>query len=184
MEADEAQLALDQIRMAAEQTRRAVARSGTGWIFVIWGCVWFAGYLGSQLLGGARSGLLWFVLDILGGVATAIVGMRARRRVRVAHGWRMAGLSLALMAYVGLLVWIAWPMAADRLVLFITVAISFGYVFVGLWLSPVLLWTGLVLTTLAILGWLLVPAYLGYWLAFLGGGGLIGLGIYILRAWK
>ena len=75
-------------------------------------------------------------------------------------------------------------MSPDRLVLFITVAISFGYVFVGLWLSPVLLWSGLALTALAILGWLLMPAYLGYWMAFLGGGGLIGLGIYILSAWK
>lgn len=63
--------------------------------------------------------------------------MRTHRRVRVAYGWRLAGLWLALMAYIGLLVWIAWPMSPDRLVLFITVAISFGYVFVGLWLSPV-----------------------------------------------
>jgi hypothetical protein len=184
MEANEAQLALDQIRMAAEQTRRAVARSGTGWIFIIWGCVWFVGYLGSQFLGGARSGLLWFALDTLGGVATAIVGMRTRRRVRTAYGWRVAGLWLALMAYIGLLVWIAWPMSPDRMVLFITVAISFGFVFLGLWLAPVLLWTGMALTVLAIIGWLVMPAYLGYWLAFLGGGGLIGLGIYILRAWK
>jgi DNA-binding MarR family transcriptional regulator len=96
----------------------------------------------------------------------------------------MGGLWLALRACVGLLVWIAWPMPPDRLVLFITVAISFGHVFAGLWLSPVLLWSGLGLTALAILGWLPVPAYLGYWMAFLGGGGLIGLGIHILSAWK
>jgi hypothetical protein len=184
MEAEEAQLALEQIRLATEQARRAVARSGTGWIFIIWGCVWFVGYLGSQFLAGPASGLLWLVLDTLGGIATAIVGVRSSRRVRTGYGWRVAGLWLALMAYVSLLVWIAWPMPPDRMVLFITVAISFGYVFVGLWLSPVLLWTGLSLTALAILGWLLVPAYLGYWIAFLGGGGLIGLGIYILRAWK
>ena len=184
MEATEAQLALDQIRLATEQTRRAVARSGTGWVFIIWGCVWFVGYLGSQFLTGPQSGVLWLVLDILGGIATAIVGGRTGRRVRSAYGWRVAGLWLALMAYVGLLVWIAWPMPADRLILFITVAISFGYVFLGLWLSPVLLWTGVALTALAILGWWLMPAYLGYWIAFLGGGGLIGLGIYILRAWK
>jgi hypothetical protein len=184
MEANEAQLALDQIRLAAEQTRRAVARSGIGWIFVIWGCVWFVGYLGNQFLGGARAGMLWFALDILGGITTAIVGMRTRRRVRTAYGWRVAGVWLALMAYIGLLVWIAWPMSPDRLVLFITVAISFGFVFLGLWMAPMLMWTGMALTALAILGWLVMPAYLGYWLAFLGGGGLIGLGIYILRAWK
>jgi hypothetical protein len=184
MEANEAQLALDQIHQAAEQTRRAVARSGTGWVFIIWGCVWFVGYLASQFLAGSTSGMLWLVLDTLGGIATAIVGMRSGRRVRTAYGWRVAGLWLALMAYVGLLVWIAWPLSPDRLVLFITVAISFGYVFIGLWLAPVVMWSGVALTALAILGWLLMPAYLGYWIAFLGGGGLIGLGVYILRAWK
>ncbi len=60
-------------------------------------------------------------------------------------------------------------MPADRLVLFITVGISFGFVFLGLWLAPHCLWTGMALTALAILGWLLMPAYLGYWIAFLGG---------------
>lgn len=184
MEADQAQLALNQIQMAADQTRRAVARSGTGWIFVIWGSVWLVGYLASQVLSGAASGMLWLALDVLGGIATAVVGLRTGRRVRTGHGWRVAGVWLALMAYVGLLVWIAWPMPPDRLLVFITVAISSGYVFVGLWLSMLLLWTGVGLTLLALLGWVLVPAYLGYWIAFLGGGGLIGLGIYILRAWK
>jgi hypothetical protein len=185
MEANEAQHALDQIRQAAEQTRRAVARSGMAWMFIIWGMVWFVGYGGSQLLlGGRRSGILWLILDTLGGVATAVVATRTGRRVREAYGWRVAGVWLALMAYAALLLGIAWPLAPDRLVVFITVAISFGFVFIGLWLSPVLIWTGLTLTLLAILGWLLVPAYLGYWIAFLGGGGLIGMGIYILRAWK
>ncbi|MCX6069516.1 MAG: hypothetical protein NTU91_01460, partial [Chloroflexi bacterium] len=161
MEANEAQIALDQIRQATEQTRRAVARSGIGWIFIIWGCVWFVGFLGSQILSGARAGVLWGVLDILGGVATAMVGIRTGRRVRSANAWRVPGLWLALMAYVGLLLWIAGPMPADRLILFITVGISFGFVFLGLWLAPALLWTGMALTALAILGWLVMPAYLG-----------------------
>lgn len=184
METSEAQQALDQIRLAEEQARRAVARSGTGWIFVIWGAVWFLGYLGAQWLPGVGAGVLWMVLDVLGGIATAVVALRSGRRVRSAYGGRVAGLWLALVAYIGLLVWIAWPLPPDRLVLFITVAFSFGYVFIGLWLSRVMLWTGAALTALALLGWLLMPAYLGYWIAFLGGGGLIGVGSYILRAWK
>jgi hypothetical protein len=35
-----------------------------------------------------------------------------------------------------------------------------------------------------VLGWLLIPAYLGYWLALVGGGGLIAAGLYVLKAWK
>lgn len=184
LEATEAQHALDEIRRATEQTRRAVGRSGTGWVFIIWGSVWLVGFLASQFLPGPQAGILWLGLDILGAIATVAVGMRSARQIRTGHGRRVAALWLTLMVYVGLLVWFAWPLPPDRMTVFMTVGISFGYVFLGIWLSPVLLGTGLGLTALALLGWLLLPAYLGYWMAFLGGGGLIGVGIYILRAWK
>lgn len=93
MEVDEAQLALDQIRMATEQTWRAVARSGTGWIFIIWGCGRFIGYLGSQLLGGVGSGVLWLVLDILGGPPrpSSACARGAACALRTAGAWADCG---------------------------------------------------------------------------------------------
>lgn len=40
------------------------------------------------------------------------------------------------------------------------------------------------MAALAVLGWLFLPAYMGYWMAFLGGGGMIAFGAYILLRWK
>lgn len=183
MEPEEAREALELVREATSRTRRAVAQSGIGSLFIIWGVVWFLGYLGSQWLREA-AGYLWLVLDTLGGVATAIVATRASKRFRTPFGWRVAFLWLALMAYGGILLWIAWPIPGARFLVFITVFVCFGYVVIGLWFSSQVLVAGLALTALAIAGWLVVPAYIGYWMAVLGGGGLIGLGIYITRAWK
>jgi hypothetical protein len=59
-----------------------------------------------------------------------------------------------------------------------------GYSLLGIWINSPLAIIGVAISVLAVLGWLLIPAYLGFWLALVGGGGLIGAGLYVLRAWK
>jgi hypothetical protein len=183
MEPEEARLSLEVVRQAMNLTRQAMARSTTGYFFIIWGAVWFFGFLGSQLL-GANAGYFWFALDILGAAASAVVVVRAARRFRSQVGWQMGAFWLLLMAYGGILLWVAWPLSGDRFMLFITVLVALGYALVGLLFSPHLLYAGLGLTILAVLGWRFLPAYLGYWMAFLGGGGITGMGIFILRGGK
>ena len=183
MDPEEARQSLEVVRQAMNQTRQAMARSGTGYLFIIWGAVWFLGFLGSQLLGTA-AGYSLLALDVLGGMATVVVVVRSARRFRSQTGWRMGAFWLLLMAYGGILLWVIWPLSGDRFMLFITVLVALGYALVGLLFSPQLLCAGLGVTVLAILGWLLLPVYLGYWMAILGGGGIIGLGVFILRAWK
>jgi len=183
MDQDEALQSLELARQAAAQTRRAIARSGTGYFFVIWGAVWFLGFLASQLLGD-RAGYVWAVLDTLGAVASVVVGVRAARRVRTAHGWRMGLFWLILLIYGGLQLWIVWPLPGDRYMMFITLLVSFGYALFGMWVSPHLMVAGIGMAALAVLGWLLLPAYIGYWMAILGGGGMMAFGTYVLLRWK
>ena len=183
MDQEEALQSLELVRQAAAQTRQAIARSGTGYFFIIWGAVWFLGFLASQLL-GERSGYVWFGLDALGGVASAVVGVRAARRVRTTHGRRMGLFWLIVLVYGGLQLWIVSPLSGDRFMMFITLLVSFGYALFGLWVSPHLLGAGIGTAALAVLGWLLLPGYIGYWMAFLGGGGMIAFGAYILLRWK
>jgi hypothetical protein len=96
----------------------------------------------------------------------------------------MGAFWMLLLANGGLLMWIAWPMAEERFLMFATILISMGYSLIGLWMSPMLALLGVAISILAVIGWLLIPAYLGYWLALVGGGGLIAAGLYVLRAWK
>ncbi len=180
MDRNEARESLEVVRQATELTRQAVARAGTGYMLIIWGIVWLVGFLGSQFLGEAQ-GYLWLVLDVFGIVGTAVVILKSRSQVRSTHGKKIGIFWLILFVYGALIFWIAGPIQGDNYLLFITILVSFGYVVMGLWFSPPLLYIGLSITALALVGWQLIPAYLGAWLALVGGGGLIASGIFILR---
>jgi len=180
MDRTEAHESLEIARQAMELTRQAVARAGSGYILIIWGIVWLVGFLGSQFLGDVQ-GYLWLVVDVFGIVGTAVVILKSSRQVRSTHGKRIGIFWLMLFVYGVLISLIAGPIHDDRYLLFITILVSFGYVVMGLWFSPPLLYIGLGITALAMVGWQLIPTYLGVWLALVGGGGLIASGIYILR---
>jgi hypothetical protein len=184
MDTREAYETLEMIKRAREQTQRAVARSGTAYYFLIWGAVWLFGFLGSQLLPGNLSGWLWMVLDIFGGVSSVWVALRMSHAIRSPHGKRVAALWLLLILYSVILIWIALPVSPEESLLLASVLASLGYVVMGLWFETRLLYIGLTITALAILGWQIMPEYLGYWLALIGGGGLISVGTYILKFWK
>ncbi len=187
MEQHEALESLKIIDEAMVQTRRAISRAGTGYFFLIWGLVWLAGFLGSELLTPALAGYLWLALDVFGIVTSVIVGIRLGRRVRSAEGRRAGLRSLALwvllIAYGVLLYWVAGP-SPDRGVVFISLFVAFGYVVAGLYISVPLMLTGLGITVLTVLAWVFFPAYLGLSLAVIGGGGMIVVGLMMVRAWE
>jgi hypothetical protein len=183
----EARQSLELIDQAMAHTRRAIAHAGTGYFFVVWGFVWLAGFLGNELLPSAQAGYLWLALDLVGILGSALTVIRLSRRVRSPEG-RRAGLRvgilwLFLVAYGGLLFWVAQP-SPERAVVFISVFVAFGYCIAGLSISTPLLLTGLAITVLTLLVWLVFPAVLGLSLAVIGGGGMIVVGLMMLRAWE
>lgn len=187
MDEQEARQSLEVVEQAMAQTRRAIARSGSGYFFIVWGLVWLVGYLGSGLLAPAIAGYLWLALDVFGGVSTVAIAVRLGRQVRSQEsrrtGLRSGVLWLFLVAYGVLLLWVADPQA-ERATVFITLFVAFGYVVAGLWISTPLLLTGLAITGLTLLAWAFFPAYLGPGLAIVGGGGMIAVGLTMLRAWE
>ncbi len=180
IERQEAAESLRIVREAMKQTRKALARSGTGYFFMIWGAVWLLGFLGTEWLSPILASRLWISLDVLAGAVSIWVVVRLARRIRSPLGWRLGAFWLALMAYGGLQLWVLWPVEGQKLTLFVTLLVALGYVGIGVWFSGLLAGTGVVITVLALAGWLLAPAYLNFIIAFLGGGGMIGVGAYLL----
>ena len=187
MERTEALESLKIIDEAMAQTRRAIAHSGSGYFFIIWGIVWLVGFLGNELLVPPVAGYLWLALDVLGLAGSVIVGIRMNRQVRSPEGkrtgLRAAALWGLLMVYGVVLYWAASP-PPDRFSLFVTLFIGFAYAIAGLWISTPLLLTGLGISALAAIVWIAAPGLLPYALSLLGGGGMIAVGAYMLRAWK
>lgn len=181
---EEAERALADIHQAMAQARRTIAYGGAPYYMMLWGVIWFLGYLGGQFLPGPQSGIAWLVLDLFGVVASIWIGYRLSTRVRTPMGPRLGLLWLAMLVYGVLIVWIANPTSSNQLDLLISLVAMLGYVMSGIWIGARLSWVGLLVTALAVLGYFLLPAFFSLWMAVLGGGLIFGSGLYIQRTWR
>ncbi len=153
---------------------------------MVWGAVWFFGYLGNQFLDTDTAGMLWTALVIPGTIASAWVGRTIARKIRwPSHGTRFALFWLALLAYSGLVISLAGIAAKPMLMkLIIALFAMFGYVTMGLRLWAPLAWIGAAITVISTVSYLLIPSYFCLIMALLGGGTLFFSGLYTLRNWR
>jgi hypothetical protein len=132
-----------------------------------WICLDGAGYPGRTRLGNHRHphepGRAQFIADHSG--------------KRIAFFW------LLLFFYCVAAVGIVWPADGKQLAMFIILFVGVGWMAMGLLLSFASIWWGLALTALALIGYFLLPGIFYLWMAILGGGGMIALGLYIRSRW-
>lgn len=180
----EARQSLADIEAIMRQTRRSVAFSGAPYYLMLWGAIWFLGNVAEQFLSGTQAGYVWLALDSVGLVVSVLIGYRVGSRIRTPVGPRIGLFWLALLIYGVVLVLIVQPDTANQTNLMISLLAMFGYVVTGLWIGGRLALLGLVVTVLALVGYFAWPAYFSLWMAVVGGGGLFATGLYILRAWR
>jgi len=182
---EEARESLAAVQQVTKLVRREIASGGAPYFTIIWGVVWFFGFLANQFALPDMRGWIWMGLDLLGGIATILTGWRLGTRVRNGRwGTRIALFWLALVAYGALWVWISLPLTGAQSSLLISLIAMFGYVVMGLWLGRGVAYLGLTVTVLALFGYYIIPVYFNLWMAFLGGGILIASGLYVLRYWR
>ena len=183
----EAEEALAAIQTMMKKTRRAISSSGAYSFLLVWGVVWLLGFLGSQFLPQPITGYSWMGLDVLGGIASVILGIRMGRVVRsstsTTSGKRIAWFWLFLFLYCAAAIAVIWPSGGKQVSMFIILFVMVGWLAMGLLLSFGSIWPGLVITALAMIGYFLLPGIFYLWMAVLGGGGMIGLGLYIRARW-
>lgn len=181
---DEAERSLQAVQQVRNHMRKSIATGSAPQNMIIWGAIWLIGYLGSHFLGDLHAGRVWIALVVIGGVVGWLMGYRLGPRVRIPGAERLWQFWIFLWIYIFLWTWIAWPLDARQISLLIVTYTMFGYVILGLWTGKFFTRVGLVVTALALLGYWTLPDLFYLWMAFLGGGTLIGSGLYILRAWK
>ncbi len=184
---NEAEEALSAIQAVMQKTRRAISSSGAYKFLVIWGIIWLLGFLNSQFLPGKTSGYIWIGLDILGGFVSVLISLTMGRGVRTiaptTTGKRIGIFWLLLILYCVVAVSIAWPIDGKQMSMLITLFATLGWLAMGLLLSFASAWWGLGLLALSLIGYFLLPGIFYLWMAFLGGGGMIALGVYVRYRW-
>jgi hypothetical protein len=185
---NEAEESLAAISFMMQKMRRTAANGGAHYFLILWGMVWFFGFLGSQFLPDKITGYIWLVLDILGGFGSWLIGMLLNRRVRNTSvsvtGRRIGFFWLTLFIYCMLTVWIAMPLNGKQLAMFIIIFVMVGWIAMGLLLSFSVGRFALFITAVAFAGYFLFPEIFYLWMALLGGGTMIGCGLYIRFRWQ
>lgn len=183
---DQAQDYLQTIQQVQQQTRRTLALSGGPLYMIIWGLVWFLGYMGNHFLSPEPAGYLWMSLSVTGFVVSAGVGLWSSTKVRSStNDYRIAIFWIAWVIYTSLIVFLGSDyMDPTQVSIVVSLMAMFGYVVMGLWMWTPMVWIGAGVTVLITLAALFATQYVDIIMAFLGGGSLVLIGIYVYRKWR
>ena len=187
---EEAQEALAAIQQTTVKTRRGLAYYA--YHQVLWGLLWFVGFLVSQFVQPSTLNLVWIVVLIAGVIGSALMGISQGRRMRITPHSRLAFIGPRMGIFFGSLygfgiIWfvVFQPLRVLQIALFWITLVMFGYIVAGAWLRvPLLIGIGVGVTVMSLLGYYLLPGYFYLWSALFAGGTLLGSGIYILLRWR
>ncbi len=78
---------------------------------------------------------------------------------------------------------VAWPSDGKQMAMFIILFVMVGWMAMGLLFSFASIRWGLTITALALIGYFFLSDIFYLWMAILGGGGMIALGLHIRNRW-
>ena len=174
----EAQSALKDIektenRAAASQHGRMAAPH-----LIIWGVIWAIGYL----IGAIRPGISWIWIPlIIGGVIGSYIQDRRVSAGKVSgFSWRYGASFAVIFVFIFALMAIMRPTEVNQIGAFYPLVIGLYYTFAGIWTKGWrMLPLGLAMMALTVTGYFFLPDYFLYWMAAVGGGGLILGGLWM-----
>ncbi len=181
---DEAARALSDI---AQTEGRSYALQGyqvMGPILMIWGVIWLICYTVMGLFPMEDWGYAWIPADIVGVIATIWLGLRGKGQGggKAGAGWRAFGFAVLVSLFCCSAFVMFHPSDVNAYMAFPGVLIGTIYASIGLWRMTRLLWVGAAVIALSLIGFFVFPAYLAFWMAVTGGGGLIVSGLLVRRA--
>ncbi len=179
----EAQITLKDIektenRAAASQHGRASAP-----YLIMWGVIWAIGYTVTASM--PQLSWIWLTLIVGGVIGSVILSMRQSSAfVRGSQfGWRYFASFGAIGIFVATLIAIIPQLDYRQVSAIMPLVIGVFYSFIGIWTKGWrMLPLGLALIGLTAAGYFFLPDYFLYWMAGVGGGGLIVGGLWLRSA--
>lgn len=181
---DEALEALQQLERTETRAVDARVYRTTGGHLIVWGLVWAVGYTLTGLRMD-RASLIWPPLIAVGFIAGFLVSRIARARRGAGprlSSWRWAAQALAIVLFMAG-TYVVFPITSPvQPMAFPALMIAFMYALVGSARLTRMLWIGAALFVLTLTGVVFLKPFLAFWLAAVGGGGLIAGGLWLRSA--
>lgn len=180
----EATAALAEVE-AARATMRHVIRAHRGHLHLwIWGVAWIVMPLLVHFRGESAMQLFpWIALA--GGVASATAGFTQASQIRLLPSARFLGMLAALLVFALVFPFVLITQPEPKAIYaYICLVAMQAYVVAGLWTDTYLLWLGLAITALILVGLFVFPAVFWLWMAAFSGGSLLVSGFYVRRYWR
>jgi len=190
---DEAAQTLGEIARTQRRSSQALCYANASPFFIIWGVVWALGYSGTyvllRLLETPRIiNWLWASLIMLGAIISAGVGRtqwhaqnpgdKALGR-EVGRRWIVG--SLMIWLFVIGTAFITGPRFVAIQGAFIPLLVAMLYGLLGLFQGWRFVYAGLAVTALTLGGWFILPQFFLLWMALVGGGSLILVGLWLKK---
>jgi hypothetical protein len=182
---EEAQEALDVIQQAKLKTRKGYGYAG--YYLMIWGAVWFIGFLASQYLQShpAVIGWTWAGLILAGMTSCTVMGIYQGKYIRSQIGPRIGFFYMTLFAFTVLWYILMAPQNTRQGAMFFVTIIMFAGVVIGIFSRALSTILGSVsLTLLAVIGYYLLSANFYLWEAIFGGLAMVAIGLALRLRWR
>jgi hypothetical protein len=143
------------------------------------------GYAGCGLTAPERWGLVWLPWIVAGSIGSAILGRRAARSGAAKAGgsanpnMRSLMMALIIMLFMGSVYLVFKPTTMLPYLVFPALIMAVTYALVGTFGLPRFTWIGAGVWGAVMLGYVLAPALMPFWIAVAGGGGLILGGLWM-----
>lgn len=175
---------LKTIRQIMKRTQREAGRHG-GWFILIAGVMWLVGFTANQFLPEEYAGWTWSVVNLGGMSAMIWAGIRLMRHGDIRTPWwkPIFFFWMTLAGFAMLLGWLFGVNNSIQIGLLAILVAALGYVQIGaIFQSLHISTTGILVAALTIGAFFLTPDYFLLAMALLGGGLLIGSGLWMIRS--
>jgi len=176
---EEAGATLADIAGVERRTKEFLTYAKVSESFTLWGTVWFLGY-GLTHFVPKHAGTIWLILNSLGIAGSFALAALARRRSGSPFRPQIPAILLTFIVF-GFLWTYLGRMGWREQAAFWPTFFSFALIVFGAWAGRALVLAGAVLTLLTMAGYIWSGAYYDLWMAVVGGGALVGLGVWLRR---
>ncbi len=173
---EEASALLADVAGMEKRTKEFLIYSRISQSFILWGGIWFVGYASTYFF-PPEAGWIWIALNLFGVVASAAMAARVKRD----HGhfqWRLPATVLTFIGF-GMLWMTLGHFSWREQTAFWPTLFSFALILFGMWVGRAFIVAAVVLTTLTLVGYVFSGEYYYPWMAVVGGGTLIGIGLWL-----